>query len=315
MVLALLLPLPISGEEKSGNKTANETTHSEREQKSPLIAVVKPTYSGFIDQNACEPSENEHQAELCIEWRSAKAAEKQAFWAGAAWWVGTVGVILIVSTLHYTRKAAEAARMGAEAAERTVEEMSKTLMHAREVAERDFRPWLTVDAELVSEVGPRYSIEKREITFFIKLTCVNVGRVAASHIQYRVRGIDESLAGDIDDWFEENIRKSANYIFSEGDALIPSERHVSRRWCRVPGPDEDSHWVTNPKPGRIGKFCVGIFVAYRGGNGDGRVFHTAKVLPVGDPNLVEFLPLVSIDELPKGTGDVALGPVYVARTT
>ncbi len=210
---------------------------------------------------------------------------------------------------------AEAAQVSARAAEQAIQENSKTLFHAREVADRDFRPWLTVTAELVSEVGTRYSLEEREITFFIKLTCVNVGRVAASHIIYRVRGIDESLVGNIDGWFEENIRKSADFILREGDALIPSERHVSRHWCRIPGPEEDSHWVTDPKPNRIGKFCVGIFVAYRGESGDERVFHTAKVLPVGDPNLVEFFPLISIDEFPKGTGDVALGPVYVARAT
>lgn len=231
-------------------------------------------------------------------------------------------VVLAISTILLwleTRRISKAgerqiavAQAAANAAENAVTESSKMLAHARDVADRDFRPWLTIDAKLSSEVGTGYSLEEGEITFFTEITCINVGKIAARSVVYLVRGIDQELLGDTEGWFDKLICDAVNASRGDCGSLIPSERHVSRRWCRISGPEEGSVWRTIPRP--IRTFRVGIVAAYRGAVSDDRVFYTAKVFPVGNPNLVEFLDLIRIEDMPIEMGDVALGPVYMART-
>ena len=155
-----------------------------------------------------------------------------------------------------------AAQTAARAAENAVAESAKMLAHAREIAERDFRPWLTVSVKLGSEIGTRYSLEKGEVTFFIEVSCVNVGKTGAKNIVYLVRGIDRSVSGNVDEWFHNIICAAVDATYSDRDSLAPSEKHVSKRWCRVPGPEEGSLWKL-PREEMTCQICVGIVVAYR----------------------------------------------------
>jgi len=58
-----------------------------------------------------------------------------------------------------------------------------------------------------------------------------------------------------------------------------------------------------------------VVVAYTGIKEEDGVFYTAKVFPIGFPEVPVFQQYIGPDRLPIGTGDVALGPARVAKTT
>jgi hypothetical protein len=209
----------------------------------------------------------------------------------------------------------------------------EALAHARETAERDFRPWLTLDARLISpvDVDPirhNYEDDEEGVAFFIELRCRNVGKVAALNVIYSVSGID--IAHNEDSvWLKELIDASVHACKFSGpqswmadhslewsyDSLAPSEEYKAKRWCQIGPLKPDSVWRSVPKERRIYRFCVGIVAAYSSVGTSGHIFYTAKVLPVGKVNLPEFLGLIRHTEIPIGTDEVRLGPTYKAIAT
>ena len=226
-------------------------------------------------------------------------------------------------------------RKGIKAAEDAVVASLAALAHARETAERDFRPWLTLNAKLISpvDIDPIANIDsnddERGIAFFIELQCRNVGKVAALNVIYSVSGIDMGPNEDADDWLQALIDDSIHAckfaapqswrpkhsLESSSDALSPSEEYTAKRWCQVPPLKTGSWWRRIPKERRIHRVYVGIVAAYRGVSSDEPIFYTAKVLPIGKINLPEFLGLIGETELPVGVGDVGVGPTYKAIAT
>lgn len=80
-------------------------------------------------------------------------------------------------------------RRAIKAAEDAAEASVGALAHARETAERDFRPWLTLNARLISPVAadplqPSEPNQEKGFAFFIELRCCNVGKVAALNVVY-----------------------------------------------------------------------------------------------------------------------------------
>jgi hypothetical protein len=72
-------------------------------------------------------------------------------------------------------------------------------------------------------------------------------------------------------------------------------------------------------PSRGYQFCVCVVVAYTGINvetvtKDG-IFYTAKIFPIGFPEVPVFQKFIGPNRLPIGTGDVALGPARLAEAT
>lgn len=316
-----------SAHQDSKPNTKTYTQDAGSKQKLPMPSVVEPSYSGFIDQSACQPSQDSHDKELCIAWRATMAAEDQARWAKVASLVGVLGIFLVVRTLHYTRKAAEAAQASAQAAERSVAESAKTLAHAQDVAARDLRPWLTVEAALDGPItiDKLSQIMDKEDRFelFARLRFQNVGRSAARNVIYRLSAADFGEVSDPDKWFDDVVQKAILAseaclhdpsrrgfdLFDYNDSLAPSEGYGSRRWCSFKG--------TTPSNQPVWKgyeFCVCVVAAYMG-TSDDEVFYTAKVFPVGFPEVPTFQRFISPERLPIGTGDVAFGPVRKARAT
>ena len=79
-------------------------------------------------QADCTTPQNREEADLCQQWRVAKATEEAVALADAQWWlsvwqlaVGVVGTGVVTLALIYTRKATEAAVKAAEAAQRSVD--------------------------------------------------------------------------------------------------------------------------------------------------------------------------------------------------
>lgn len=325
MVLALLVAGDALGEHQRSADDKTNTKNSGGKQSLPLPPITETSYSGLIDERACQPSEDSHQAEFCVAWRTAKAAENQAFWTVVTCWVGVGGIFFVVRTLHYTQVAARAAQISAEAAERAVEESAKTLAHAQNFAERDLRPWLTVEAVLDSRIAvdkltSRFG-EGDKFDFHARLRVQNVGKSAARNVVYNLSGADLGELADPDGWFEATVedavcasraclptswRVGSDFAYYN-DSLAPSEKHQSRRWCSLGGtaPANRPEW-------RAYEFCVSVVAAYMGANDD-EVFYTAKVFPIGFPEVPVFQRFIGPQRLPIGTGDIAFGPVRKAR--
>ena len=327
LILALLLSSSALREGQRGTDNQSDAEDSSSKQSLPLPPILESSYSSLIDQRACQPAQNDHQTELCIAWRAAKATEDQAFWAAVACWVGVAGIVFVVRTLHYTHLAAVAAQASAKAAELAVEESAKTLAHAQYIAERDLRPWLTIEAFLDSPIsvsktsqmegeGDRFELYTR---FYIH----NVGKSVARNVIYHLSAADLGEVINPDQWFDSTIeravllsRLSLEKPFGRGfdmsynnDSLAPSEKHENRRWCYFAGtaPANQPVW-------RGYQFCVCVVAAYMGASNN-EIFYTAKVFPIGFPEVPTFQRFIGPDRLPIGTGDVAFGPVRKARAT
>lgn len=295
--------------------------------------VVGRSYSGLIDQNACKPSQDSHDKEFCIAWRATMAAEDQAFWARIACLVGIFGIFFVVGTLHYTRKAAEhtqiaaeAAQTSAQAAERSIAESAKALAHAQDVAARDLRPWLTLSAHLTEGVDfDRFDTTRQRFEAFVEIKLMNVGKVAAKNVTYSIGGIDGCLdIGDrhcLDAMVDKTTENCELIGMAESlparawerscDVLAPSETHECRLYCVIPGPESGSVWEETPRT--VFRLRIALAVAYSSAGTGDTVFFTAKVFPIGKNNLIQFLDVVSRDEMPLAPKDVALGTAEYAK--
>ncbi len=87
-------------------------------------AAVADAYN----EPSCKPPKSSEEAGFCIQRRSTEAAEQQAMWAReqafwnqAQFWLGFIGLIAVVVTIRYTKRAAEEAGNAAVAAVKTFE--------------------------------------------------------------------------------------------------------------------------------------------------------------------------------------------------
>lgn len=102
--------------------------------------VRTPTYSGGFLSNLkskdpCESAQDREDRDLCQQWRMAQAAESQADWTKAQFWITFAEVIGLVLVVTYTAKTARDAGRSAAAAEATVKV-------SQETAERQLRAYI-----------------------------------------------------------------------------------------------------------------------------------------------------------------------------
>lgn len=321
--------------ETSGQEQAGKPAGYAAGQPAPAFPTVAEAPStAFIDADPCPEAKSNHQEDRCISWHAAKAAEDQARWAKWTFFVGCAGTAFVLLTLFYTRRSADSAQASARAAERAVKESAKTLAHAREIADRQLRPWLTIAATLDSRIEAThrpYGIvfeQQPDIEFFARLCCTNVGNTGARNVVYRIATADLEESTDPGDWFRGVVESAVHasihnrptmpYEWRErdnfGDSLAPSEKYVSRRWCpvRCTTPPKRPHWSGY-------QFNVCVVVAYTGVSVEKptreNVFYTAKMFPIGFPEVPVFQKFIGPDKLPIGPGDVALGPARLAEAT
>lgn len=160
--------------------------------------TIPPRYTEH-DSNRQDAASHEHDKddqpksfwELFIEDRVAFATllltGVTAILAGS-----TVG-LWIVTGISGKRQSREI-RASTKVAEDAVAANLEALVHARETVERDFRPWLTLNAKLISPVdvdpSPYIGNDENGFAFFVELKCRNVGKVAAANVIYYISGID-----------------------------------------------------------------------------------------------------------------------------
>lgn len=313
-------------------------SNTHQKQYSPVappqeLRTSSPGDAGLDYANACNSPKPTDDANFCIQRESLKAYQKQATWAEATFFIGVLGTFAVLATLRWTIRAVSVSERNATAAELALEETSRALRHAQATAERDLRPWLTVEAMLdspitispiargVSDAPPGHD----HFHFFVKVTARNVGRSAAQNVVYWVRAANFTLDDAPMKWFcleieevKHAIRRRTRGSYGDStpprevfsDSLAPSELYIGRRWCHFSALPDDARSIENTF-----QLCVFVAAAYTVAGGTD-VFYTAKLFPVGyHTEVPEFTPFIRKDGIPVGTGEVALGPVRKGVTT
>ncbi|MFC0304423.1 hypothetical protein [Rhizorhabdus histidinilytica] len=83
----------------------------------------------------CHEPYGHDESDLCAQWRAAKATENSAFWAKWSFWVSIGGLVGLLATLHYTRKAVLAAEEATRGAEDALAIASRNAVAAEKSAE------------------------------------------------------------------------------------------------------------------------------------------------------------------------------------
>ncbi|WP_340316794.1 hypothetical protein [Rhizorhabdus argentea] len=99
----------------------------------------------------CHEPKGQDESDLCAQWKAARAAEAGALWTERSFWAGLFGVVGLIATLHYTRKAvlaAEAATKDADSAltiaERNADAASAHVLVTAENARHQLRAYMEV---------------------------------------------------------------------------------------------------------------------------------------------------------------------------
>jgi hypothetical protein len=126
-------------------------------------ALEKPEASEPPDAG-CQPGQDNRKSNLCAQWKAADSAREAADWAKWQMWVSAFGLLGLVMSLHYTRKAvlaAEDATKDAEAAlevaERNAKAAQEQVTVSQDTAHRQLRAYLgfaSVDTEQDEDLSP-----------------------------------------------------------------------------------------------------------------------------------------------------------------
>lgn len=132
IVVTLVGWLALSGQapNPAAQPDQNKTEANQAQAAQPVAAnaqAVEPVQPSEY-YRPCEQNGQDHNSDLCAQWKAADAARDAADWTKWGFWAGLAGVIGLLWTLYYTRGAVVAS--------------AAALEHARKVSRADLRPWL-----------------------------------------------------------------------------------------------------------------------------------------------------------------------------
>ena len=143
----------IRAQTKQAEATANQT------QAAPSVAsnteAVEPIQPSEY-YKPCRQDNRNYRSDLCAQWTAAQGAIDAAYWAKWGFWLSLAGLLGLVGTLFYTRKAVLAAEEGtrdadaaikiagknASAAMRAARAAGEANSIAQETAHRQLRPYV-----------------------------------------------------------------------------------------------------------------------------------------------------------------------------
>lgn len=139
--------------------------------------VRPPNYNGdhltnLKSKDPCESAQSREDRDLCQQWRMAQAAESQAGWTEAQFWITLAEVIGLLLVVIYTAKTARDAGRNAAAAEAIVKV-------SQETAERQLRAYVHVES-----IALEYIKESRE--WMVIATIKNHGLTPAKRCRIRI---------------------------------------------------------------------------------------------------------------------------------
>jgi hypothetical protein len=201
-VIAALIGLALVG---TGDPPKQETKPEQAKaakpepQRSPTVAA-KPTKAIEVVHPAkqeapCGPHRYRSNDDLCAQWKAADSASDAAYWA---WWqtlLSLAGIVGLLFSLYYTRKAVTVAEEATKDADNALLiatrnadaafDATKAMQRQNQITEAAQRPWIAITAELLKfeilERGPR------DLWFECKITFTNIGQMAAMNFEPSVK--------------------------------------------------------------------------------------------------------------------------------
>ena len=154
-----------------------------------MVPTVNYTpYSGY-DPDPCYHQKNHDSADLCAQWRAAKAAEDSALWAERGFWITVIGSFLLLCQIVLTRKAVV-----------DTGEATKAMVKQNELTFAAQRPWITLSCRIKKLIKTENSIFLLAVVTF-----ENVGDMVAENFYFRASPQlvhNENVATANDLWLE-----------------------------------------------------------------------------------------------------------------
>lgn len=139
----------------------------------------------------CWSDRKDGNSDLCAQWTAAKGATDAAYWAKWGFWLSVAGLLGLLATLYYTRKAVLAAEEGTKdadsalaIADRNARAAADQVRVSEETADRQLRPYVYLTAVHMSVERFMASVGDRAP---ITLHFQNFGQTPAKHCKFRVK--------------------------------------------------------------------------------------------------------------------------------
>lgn len=164
-VLAAVAGLILSGAgEPPGGRTQGKTAEAQEDEKQrlPTIADPRPIAVEVIERpkkpEPCGPNWYGSKDDLCAQWKAADSAAEAATWANWQLWLSGAGIVGLLFSLYYTRKAvlvAEDATKDAITALKIAETNAQAAVDLAKISERSaklqLRAYLSIASISVEE--------------------------------------------------------------------------------------------------------------------------------------------------------------------
>jgi hypothetical protein len=264
VAFALAAPPQVS----RNNAPADQGSATQVQRGGPPVAFVfeQQAVEPAIYKRPCQNTDEDRQSDLCAHWNSVD-------WTKTGTIVAIIGIMVLLfqvkigwEAVKDTGDATEAMREGNKIARDSADVAAEALKHAKEDALAQSRPWIAINAVLVSGLGPA---NRWRITLAIQLT--NVGNVPATHVHPRMWvNTGASLPGDSRLNEELLIRQAKDMM--RGDLVVPKEVHSFEM-------STDLDVAVDTPAHHRGMFCPSVTLAcfYRSArSGDDTIHYTMK---------------------------------------
>jgi hypothetical protein len=173
-------------------------------------------YAPYQDAN-CQKPKGREEADLCQQWRMAKAAERSLVISWVQLWFGFFGIVGLIATVIYSAIAASAARRSAEIS-------AQAFINTE-------RAWITTKLEQVGDL--RLSGDKEHFGLLIGFRNTNVGKTPAINVHSNVRlldlhGVRDQIAA-IDETISELKKENTTPPGVSTRMLAPQDNYL-REW-------------------------------------------------------------------------------------
>lgn len=309
LIAALFLLSGESGAQPNDTSSTKQQTHEpsgaptgtpltpEKSQAGP-VAEQKETERAAYDPHCDKPKDRE-DSDLCEQRRMSRAAEESAWWTAFQSKLGIAGFAAVLLSLFFTGWAARAAAAAAKSAQQSIKVASQT-------AERQLRPWLTVQVDLDSDIALEQGANNFGLRIYARITIRNVGNSAARNVSVHAEA--NNIAGlDIEKFtsecFDHEIER-ARQASDSGELLAPTETHIVTFGTMVL--EADLSRLLPIQGRRFVAPYVAVIVTYGAVGGTDEVLYTGKafiLLQRGEGSLPMS---IDLDRLPIARADAGL---------
>lgn len=161
---------------------------------------VQPVPSSEHDR-PCNAGGQDRKSELCAEWQAADQAKEASRWAARSFWVGLAGILGLLASLYYTRKAVQIASDATSdadnalaIAERNAEAATRLAELSERNGEAQIRCYLSIEKV---EIGPT-ALNGVSIRVLVKNVGLSPAQNVTLQIEMEFSGPNKGIYGNLD---------------------------------------------------------------------------------------------------------------------